>query len=209
MGPLEGMALTRSLPVNIGAPHPEAQKAGGSEGCKRSKAWLLPRGRSLFKGRCPPLVPRSATSKVSRCAPKVPPYDTRARPRASYKLARGARKENHHTGACNRPGDMIPFTFETTSGRENELPHKECATAPWLGAPSFFAKTGGQEGEPSRGKRAVTPRLCAPSAWLQSTVQHVDPGPHVMQPARSATRCGRTAPPLAPMMRPLGAVAED
>jgi hypothetical protein len=112
-------------------------------------------------------------------------------------------------GACNRPGDMRPFTFETTSGRKDELPHKERATAPRLGAPSFFAKTGGQEGEPSRGKRAVAPRLCAPSASLQSTVQHVDPGPHVMQPARSATRCGRIAPPLAPMTRPLGAVAED
>jgi hypothetical protein len=112
-------------------------------------------------------------------------------------------------GACNRPGDMRPFTFETTSGRKDELPHKERATAPRLGAPSFFTKTGGQEGEPSRGKRAVAPRLCAPSASLQSTVQHVDPGPHVMQPARSATRCGRIAPPLAPMTRPLGAVAED
>jgi hypothetical protein len=46
-------------------------------------------------------------------------------------------------GACNRPGDMHPFTFETTSGREDEPPHKERATAPRLGAPSFFAKTGG------------------------------------------------------------------
>jgi hypothetical protein len=104
---------------------------------------------------------------------------------------------------------MHPFTFETTSDREDKPPHKERATALRLGAPSFFAKTGDQEGEPSRGKRAVASRLCAPSASLQSTVQHADPGPHVMQPARSATRCGRTAPPLAPMMRPLGAIAED
>jgi hypothetical protein len=40
--PLESMALTRSPPANTGAPHPEAQKAEGREGCKRGEALLLP-----------------------------------------------------------------------------------------------------------------------------------------------------------------------
>jgi hypothetical protein len=36
--PPDGTALTRIPPANTGAPHPEAQKAKGREGCKRSKA---------------------------------------------------------------------------------------------------------------------------------------------------------------------------
>jgi hypothetical protein len=68
-------------------------------------------GRSLFKGRCPPLAPQSATGKVSRCAPKVPPYDTGARPRASYRLARGARKANHQTGGVQPPRGYAPLHF--------------------------------------------------------------------------------------------------
>jgi hypothetical protein len=40
--PLEGVAMTRFPPANTGAPHPEARKVEGREGCKRSEAWLLP-----------------------------------------------------------------------------------------------------------------------------------------------------------------------
>jgi hypothetical protein len=40
--PPEGMALTWFPPANTGAPHPEARKAEGREGCKRIEAWLLP-----------------------------------------------------------------------------------------------------------------------------------------------------------------------
>jgi hypothetical protein len=43
--PLEGVALTRILPVNTGAPHLEAREA---ERCKRSEAWLLPGGWTPF-----------------------------------------------------------------------------------------------------------------------------------------------------------------
>jgi hypothetical protein len=38
----EGMALTRIPPANTGTPHPEARKAEGHKGCKRSEAWLPP-----------------------------------------------------------------------------------------------------------------------------------------------------------------------
>jgi hypothetical protein len=60
-------------------------------------------------------------------------------------------------GACNCPVVMCPFVFGTTSGREEE---------------------------PPRRKRTTALRLCAPSASLQLAVQRVNPGPHVMQPAR-------------------------
>jgi hypothetical protein len=40
--PPEGMTLTWIPPANTGAPHPEARKAEGHKGFKRSEAWLLP-----------------------------------------------------------------------------------------------------------------------------------------------------------------------
>jgi hypothetical protein len=138
MGPPEGMALTRSPPVNIGAPHPEGQKAGGREGCKRSKAWLLLGGRPLFKGRCPPLAPRSATGKVSRCAPKVPPYDTGARPRASYRPARGARKANHHTGGVQPPRGYAPLHFRNNQRSRRRTAAQGACNRPAVRRPLIF-----------------------------------------------------------------------
>jgi hypothetical protein len=42
--PSEGVALTRTPPVNTSAPHPEARKVEGRDECERSEAWLLPGG---------------------------------------------------------------------------------------------------------------------------------------------------------------------
>jgi hypothetical protein len=41
----EATTLTRIPPENTGAPHLEARKVEGRDGCKGSEAWLLP-GRS-------------------------------------------------------------------------------------------------------------------------------------------------------------------
>jgi hypothetical protein len=166
-------------------------------------------GSTLFKGRCPPLAPGAPRAKSPGVHQKVRPMTRGPGPTRHGSHPEERRRQTTTQGACNHPGAMRPFTFTTTSSREGEPPHKRHATVLRLGAPSFFAKTGGQEGEPSCRRRAAVPLLCAPSASPQSTVQHVDAGPHVMQPARSATRRKRTAPPLTPMKRPLGAVIED
>jgi hypothetical protein len=163
----------------------------------------------FLKGDVPLLRPRAPQARSPGVYQKVRPMTRGLGPTRRGNRLEERRRQTTTQGACNRPGVMRPFTFEATSGREGEPPHKRHATVPRLGAPSFFAKTGGQEGEPSRGRRAAAPRLCAPSASPQSMVQHADPGPRVMQPTRSDTRRGRTAPPLAPMTRPLGAVVED
>jgi hypothetical protein len=42
--PLEEVTLTRILPANTGAPHPEARETEGRGECKKSEAWLLPGG---------------------------------------------------------------------------------------------------------------------------------------------------------------------
>ena len=42
--PPDGVALTWIPPANTGAPHPEARKAEGRGECKKSEAWLLPKG---------------------------------------------------------------------------------------------------------------------------------------------------------------------
>jgi hypothetical protein len=46
--PPERVAPTRILPVNTGAPHPEARKTERCYECKRSEAWLLPGGWTPF-----------------------------------------------------------------------------------------------------------------------------------------------------------------
>jgi hypothetical protein len=203
------MALTRPPPANIGTPHPEAQKAEGTKDAKGAWHDFYLGVDPFLKGDVPLLRPRAPRARSPGVYQKVRPMTRGLGPTRRGNRPEERRRQTTTQGACNRPGVMRPFTFEATSGREGEPPHKRHATVPRLGAPSFFAKTGGQEGEPSCGRRAAAPRLCAPSASPQSTVQHADPGPRVMQPTRSDTRRGRTAPPLAPMTRPLGAIVED
>jgi hypothetical protein len=61
--PPEGVALTWILPVNTGAPHPEARKVERCDECKRSEAWLLPGGWTLFKGGFPHSRPEASWAR--------------------------------------------------------------------------------------------------------------------------------------------------
>ena len=169
-----------------------------------SYRWLI-----VTKARAPLLRPGAPRERSPGVPQKLRPMTRGPGPTHRGSRPEERRRQTTTQGAYNRPGVMHPFTFKATGGREGKLLHKRHTTVLRLGALSFFAKTGGQEGEPSRGRRAATPRLCAPRLRHNQTVQHADPGPRVMQPARSATRHGRTAPSLAPMTRPLGAVVED
>jgi hypothetical protein len=94
----------------------------------------------FLKGDFPSCAPERPGQSLPRCAPRIPPYDTGARPHASYRSTRSTKKANHHTRGEQPPVVMRPFTFGATSGREDEPPHKERATAPRLGVSSFSPK---------------------------------------------------------------------
>jgi hypothetical protein len=81
-------------------------------------------------------------------------------------------------GACNRPTVKRPF---------------------------FFTVTSGQRGEPPCKKRTTVARLCAPSASLQPAIQLGGPRPTCHATGATVTKCEKTALPLAPMPRLLGA----
>jgi hypothetical protein len=169
-------ALTRIPPENTGAPHLEARKVEGRDGCKGSEAWLLPEIDPFLKAYLPTHAPEASRARSPPTCTKVPtlrhggqaPHVIQTDPKKeratapqlcapSFSGQPAVRKANRRTRGMQRPAVKRPFIFATTSGQKGELPRKKCTTAP---------------------------RLCAPSASLQPAVQHEGPGPHVMQPAR-------------------------
>jgi hypothetical protein len=74
---------------------------------------------------------------------------------------------------------------------------------------SIFLKTSGQECRPPHRKRTTALQLYAPMALRQSAVQHADPGPHVMQPARRLLGAEKSHRHLRQCRAPSGTVVED
>jgi hypothetical protein len=70
--PLEKVALTRILPVNTGAPHPEARKTERCDECKKGEAWLLPGGWTPFKGGFPHSRPEASRARSFPMRTRVP-----------------------------------------------------------------------------------------------------------------------------------------
>jgi hypothetical protein len=56
---------------------------------------------------------------LPHCVPRIPPYDTGARPHASYRQARSTKKANHHTRSTQPPRGYTPLHFRSNqrSGR--------------------------------------------------------------------------------------------
>jgi hypothetical protein len=136
----------------------------------------------FLKADFPTRAPKRHGQSLPRRAPGFPPYDTGARPHMSYKLARSMKKANHRTRSVQLPRGYAPFIFEATSGQKGEPPRRKRTNAPRLCAPLSFAATGG----PTWGPRPTRQATGAP-----------------------VTGCGKITPPLAPIPRLLGAVAED
>jgi hypothetical protein len=118
------------------------------------------------------------------------------------------RRQTTTQGARNRPVVIRPFIFGATSDQEDEPPHKERATVPRLCASSFSPKPAVKNANRQAESKQLPPRLYAPLASRQSTVQHVDPGPHVMQSARrllgaekSHCRSGQCRTPSGPSQK--------
>jgi hypothetical protein len=121
---------------------------------------------------------------LHRCAPRFPPYDTRAKPHMSYRLARSAKKANRRTRSMQPPRGYAHLHFRRNQRLERQTAAQGACNCPAVMRPFIFAETGDREGEPPSRKRTTAPWLCTPSASLQLAVQHGGPGPHVMQPAR-------------------------
>jgi hypothetical protein len=134
----------------------------------------------FLKGDFPSCAPERHGQSLPRCAPRIPPYDTGARPHASYRLARSTKKANHHTRSTQPPCGYTPLHFRSNQQLGRRTAAQGTCNRPAVMCLFIFAKTSGQEGEPPHRKKTTARRLCAPSASLQSAVQHTDPGPHVM-----------------------------
>jgi hypothetical protein len=192
----------------------------------------------FLKADFPARAPKRHGQGLPRCAPGFPSYDTGARPHMSYKLARSAKKANRRTGSMPPPRGSTPLhlrriqrsrrqTVRTRSMppprgstplhlRRNQQSRRRTATQgacnhPAVIRPFISAATSGQGGEPPHKERATTPRLCAPSASLQPVVQPLawGPRPTCHAPGAPVSGCKEVTPPLAPIPRLLGAVAED
>jgi hypothetical protein len=117
---------------------------------------------------------------LPRCAPRIPPYDTGARPHASYRLTQSTKKANHHTRSGQPSCGYASLHFRSNQRSGRRTAAQGACNRPTVMRPFISAETNGREGEPPCGKCTTAPRLCAHSASLQPAVQHGGPGPHVM-----------------------------
>jgi hypothetical protein len=117
-------------------------------------------------------APEHHGQSLPRCAPRIPPYDTGARPHASYRLTRSTKKANHHTRSAQPPRGYAPLHFRSNQWSGRRTTAQGACNRPTVMCPFISTETNDQEGEPPRGKCTTDPRLCAHSASLQPAVQH-------------------------------------
>jgi hypothetical protein len=132
----------------------------------------------FLKGNFPSCAPELHGQSLPRCAPRIQPYDTGARPHASYRLTRSTKKANHHTRSAQPPCGYAPLHFRSNQRSRRRTAAQEAYNRPTVVHPLSFAEIGG----PTWGPRPTCHATGTP-----------------------VTGCGKIAPPLAPMSRPLGA----
>jgi hypothetical protein len=114
------------------------------------------------------------------------------------------RRQTATQGAYNCPAVMHPFIFAATSGQEGESPHKERATAPRLCAPTFLPKPAVEKANHRAGS-VQSPAVVRYLSFAATSGPTWGPRPTCHATGAPVTRCGRIAPPLAPIhvMRPV------
>jgi hypothetical protein len=126
----------------------------GAMNARSVKAWLLPRGSTLFKGRPPHSNPQASWAKS-------PPMSSRV--------------------LTLRHGGWVPHVMRADPKRKKPNRHTRSMQPPRGYKHSLIlAETSGRKGGPRRRKHATAPRLCTLSALSHPTVQHGGPGLHVM-----------------------------
>jgi hypothetical protein len=141
------------------------------------------RGMDPFlKADFPTHAPKRQGQSLLRCAPGFPPYDTGARPHMSYRLTRSAEKENRRARSIQPPHGYTPLHLRQNQRSRRRTAAQEAYNRPVVVRPLSFAATGG----PTSGPRPTCHATGVP-----------------------VTGCEKIAPPLVPIPRLLGAVAED
>jgi hypothetical protein len=203
--------LTRIPPANTSAPHLEAGRWKGAVNARGARHGYCPRDELLFKGRLPVRAPKHHGQGLPRCAPGFSFYDMGARPHTSYKLTRSAKKANRRTDSVQPSCGYTPFHLRRNQRSRRRTSAQGACNRPTVIRPSIFTTTSGQGGEPPHKEHATAPRLRSPSTSLQPVVQPLawGPRPTCHAPGTPVPGCRKIAPPLAPIPRPLEAVAED
>jgi hypothetical protein len=156
-------------------------------------------------------APKRHGQGLPQCALGFPSYDMGARPHMPYKLVRSAKKANRRTRSMPPPHGSTPLHLRRNQRSRRRTTAQGACNRPAVIRPFISAATSGQRGEPPHKERATATRLCAPSASLQPVVQPLawGPRPTCHAPGAPVSGCREVAPPLAPIPRLLGAVAED
>jgi hypothetical protein len=156
----------------------------------------------------PTIAPKHHGQSLPRRAPGFPPYDTGARPHMSYRLTQSTKKANHHTRSVQLPRGYASLHFRGNQWSGRRTAAQGACNRPAVTHPFIFAKTSGRKGKQPRRKRTTAPG-CAPPQLHCNQRSNMGPRPTCHATGAPVTGCGKIAPPLAPMPRLLGAVAED
>jgi hypothetical protein len=103
---------------------------------KSVKAWLLPGGRFLFKGRSPHSHPKRHGQSLHRRAPGFSPSDAGAGSHASCELTRNGRSQIAAHEACNRP-TVISVPPSSPKPAVERVDHHARSTQPHHGCAPF------------------------------------------------------------------------
>jgi hypothetical protein len=157
----------------------------------------------------PSRAPERHGKSLPQCAPRIPPYDTGARPHASYRLTRSTKKANHHTWSAQPPRGYTPLHF-----RSNQRSGRRTAAQGSMQLPHGYAPLHLRRNQRSRRRTAARevynrPAVERPLSFAATGGPTWGPRPTCHVTGAPVTGCGKIAPPLAPMPHLLAAVKED
>jgi hypothetical protein len=116
---------------------------------------------SFLKAYFPARTPKRHGQGLPRCALEFPFYDMGARPHASYKLARSAKKANRRTGSVQPPCGYTPFHLRRNQRSRRRTAAQGACNRPAVILPSIFTTTTVKEAN-HRTRSMQPPRGCAP-----------------------------------------------
>jgi hypothetical protein len=100
----------------------------------------------FLKADFPSCTPERHGQSLPMCTPRIPPYDTEARPHASYRLTRSTKKANHHTRSAQPPRGYTPLHFRSNQWSGRRTAAQGACNRPAVMRLFIFAETSGQEG---------------------------------------------------------------
>jgi hypothetical protein len=162
----------------------------------------------FLKADFPTRAPKRHGQSLPQRAPGFPPYDTEARPHMSYRLTQSTKKANHRTRSVQLPRGYAPLHFRSNQRSGRRTTAQGACNCPTV-TPLHLRRNQRSKRQTATQEAYNRPAVVRPLSFAATGGPTWGPRPTCHATGAPVTGCGKTAPPLAPIPRLLGAVAED